>query len=338
MTTARRRNDDDDDPANLDNDTTADTDETGDDVETTIDQWIEEDRSLAISSTAQLYKFDHPTQGKGKSYAGYFIGEEIPNRDGIGKRYGSGRFLMIITRPMKNKKRDRLYKTFRIHEIYDQIKKKIDTEAAEEDRRKLFPQGTGNGPATAAPMDTVKEILSLLLPIIRDTRAPLALPAPATENPDLMATYKMMQGILKTSLIDQAATYREIGRRFAGIYQNAGDIDENDEPEEKEREPGIMEKIISMIEPFFGLIARNDPAGKLAAASLKAAPQFAAVLSDTGLCRMIIQYFDKTKGKKAADVALSNIGIARARFFPPPTAAQPAAQPPAATPQQGKQQ
>ena len=213
---------------------------------------------------------------------------------------------------------------FKIHSVYNEHKAKHDAEKRKKELAELQavnPTAAAGGSSAEQTFLMVERILALVLPAIKAANPP-ALPAPAVQKDDpreLLQQYGLMQEILKNNLYDTAETYREFNQRFKSFQGEIEDA-ETDEPEEPQpaKEPGIVETIIKLIEPFFGLIAQNSPAAKLAATSLKAAPQFAEVLSDPNLCRMIVSYFDKTKGIEKANLALKNIGINRAQLFAGP--------------------
>jgi hypothetical protein len=290
----------------------------------------EQAKLLDVTANATLYKYDHPTSGTSRIHAGYFTGDEIINVHQIGTRYGSGRYGYIVKRPAHGKTpEEQKFFTIRIHPIYDELKKKADAEAAaQQNSGALVPAGRPVYPSPQENFTIVKDILSLLLPVIKASQQQQTI-QPAAAAPDPFQSYAMMQKVLKSNLYDTAATYRDMARRFSQLPpagEEDGEFTEEGEEENDGKEKGLMEKIIDMVEPFFNLIAQKGAAGKLAAAGLKAAPAFADVLKDKNLCRMIINYFDKTRGKPLADIALKNIGIERGQFFSQiPAAAAPAA-------------
>lgn len=319
-------------------DNTPDVDNSREEIDERIEEWKEEGRFLNVAPKATLYKYDDPKQGNAHTFAGYWRGEDIPDRHTIGLKFGSGRYFIILSRPKgEGKARKSEGKVFRIHPVYDEYKREQD-----EKNRREKAEANGGAALPAQPaadnIGQLKELLQVFLPIIRESIRPAPQPAAANLAGDMFNQYDLMQQILKKNLFDTAATYRDLSRRFSPGH-NAQSIDyepmDENEDEDEPQEAGILQKIISMIEPFFGLIAQKSPAAQIAAAGLKAAPQFAEILADPRLCGMIINYFDRTKGRAAADTALQNIGIDRESIFrriPAPAAPQ-ATQRPAAAPQ-----
>jgi len=289
-----------------------------------VDKIIEEYKKEALrrdtTPKATLYKYINPT-GADRIFAGYFTGDEIPNRHQIGLTYGSGKYFLELDQPKgKAEEEEGTSLIFSIHEIYDQLKAKADAEA----QRKAY--GTAGDPGAAAGMvmqqqqpnqsfQMVKEILGLIIPVIKAANQPgTAAAANRGESAqEMFSSYAMMQKMLKANLFDTAQTYREFNKRFTEYEEQDTNGIDTGTPEEKQG--GLLEKIISLIEPFFGLISQKTPAAQFAATTLKAAPQFLEVLNDPTLCRHIVNHFDRTKGRAAADIALKNIGINRARLF-----------------------
>ena len=276
-----------------------------------------------------LYKYENEKTGTDRIFAGYFVGDEIPNTHEIGLLHGSGRYKVQIDQPKGTaESEEQISCTIKIHAIYDEYKARNDEEKRKKElaRINLSLQNAGTPAGSTGGVDIasqsflmVKEILALILPVFKESNKTQA--APRQENAqDLLSSYATMQKILKNNLFETAETFREYNRRYH--IQEEQDIEDVDEPpQQTEREPGILETIIKLIEPFFGLIAQKSQAGKIAAASLKAAPQFLEVLHDPVLCRTIVQYFDKTKGREKSDIALRNIGIDRVRLFAQPQTA-----------------
>jgi hypothetical protein len=314
-------------------------------VDDIIDDYKAEALQRDTTPKATIYKYDNEKSGQDRTFTGYFTGDEIPNRHAIGLLYGSGRYAIHLDQPKGTaKQREQTDIIFRIHSIYDQHKATAD---AEKERKRIDAQkvdginynaGAMQAQSNAQPFQMMKEIFSMLLPVIKAATPPAAIAAPAVrpETPtDMFNSYQMMQKLLKTQLFDTAATFREFSRRYA-TAENIETVEGDEEPQQ--REPNIVEKIIEMIEPFFGLIAQKSEAAKITAMGLKAAPQFLEILNDPALCRLIVTHFDRTRGREKSDLALKNIGIDRARLFnrQPSTTGTPAARakapPPAETP------
>lgn len=291
-----------------------------------LEDYLEEANERDTIPKLTLYKYDSDAASRSleKEFIGYFTGADIPNKHKIGLMFGGGKYQAFFNQPKKkDKELEQQSVVFRIGKIYDQHKRQH-----EEEQRRVDVQRFGGPPAgaieTARPVNTaaesfvmVKELLSMLTPIMKaQATAAANAPPPAAPAPDLMSQYAMMQKILQKNLFDTADTYRNFARRFNEIDQEPQSVeqDETDKPEE----PGLMsyvEKIIKMVEPFFGLIAQKGAAAQVTAQTVRSAPQFAELLSDPQLCRLVIQYFDKTKGTEAANLALKNLGINRASLF-----------------------
>ena len=287
-----------------------------------IDHYKEEAQRRDTIPYCYLYKYDDPKTGQEMQQVGQYAGEEIPDPHKIGLKFGSGRYgIKLYTAKGKAECKKTDWSTFKIHPIYDDYKAQADA-ATHAQELKRITGGTVSLPASIQPAQTtgeaflmVKEIISMILPLLQSATRPTG--SPRQETPaEMINSYSMMQKLLKTNLFDTAETLKQFSQRYQGPSQDA-EID--DEPEAKEK--NVVEKIIQMIEPFFALIANKSPAASLAAQGLRAAPQFIEILNDPALCRLIIQHFDRTKGKDAADMALRNIGIDRQKLFTIPTVA-----------------
>lgn len=290
-----------------------------DDFFDTIEAYKEEGRLLNAPPNFELFKY-HALTGKGYSSAGYWTGDDIPNKDEIGRLFGGGRYWYILRHAKgKGEKKKATCKTFYLHERYDELKRQAD-----EEKRQQEAQRRGSMAGTPAPAVTaqetftiVKDILALIMPVMKEANRQPAQIA-AQPAPDMLDTQRMIQQVLKKNLFETAETYSQLARKMAQIDNRPEPEDLNDEENDEPEQPKgtrIMEMIIKMIEPFFGLIAQNTIAGKTAAAALKAAPKFAEIIQDKRLCQLIVNYFDQTKGRAAADIALKNIGIKRDELF-----------------------
>jgi hypothetical protein len=267
-----------------------------------------------------LYKYEDPKHGNEMQQVGKFAGEEIPDPHTVGLKFGAGRYgikLYTAKGTAACSKQD--WSMFKINTIYDEYKAKADAETHALELKRFACNQPTNTPTNniAEPFLMVKEILSMILPIItaatRSASANSVTPGARQETPsEMINSYSMMQKLLKTNLFDTAETLKQYSQRYITAPAEE-EVYQNEEPQEKEKH--VVLKIIEMIEPFFSLIANKSPAATIAAQGLRSAPQFIEILSDPSLCRLIVSHFDRTKGRAAADIALKNIGIDRQKLF-----------------------
>jgi hypothetical protein len=292
-------------------------------VDQIIEHFIDEATRRETIPIQWVYKYDNDKSGDDRQGVGKFKGEELKDQHEIGLLFGGGRYgIQLYNAKGKGNSIERKFLTFRLGPVYDKYKAEADAKAHQTALERIGGPGTlpasipAPGQSSSESFLMVKEILAMLLPIIGQANraAQITAPAPRQESPaEMINSYAMMQKLLKTNLFDTAETLKQFSRRYTG-EASAADFDETD-PEPEEKEKTVVEKIIEMIEPFFSLIASKSPAASIAAQGLRAAPQFVEILNDPSLCRMIVQHFDRTKGRAAADLALHNIGINRAALF-----------------------
>jgi hypothetical protein len=306
------------------------------DVDQVIAEYQEEAKRREATAKATYYKYDSDQPRAERVFIAYFTGEEIPQRHELGLMFGGGKYAVKLELPQGTaEERDGTTYVFKIHPVYNEHKARHDAEKRKKELAELQaanPTAAAGGGSAEQTFLMVERILALILPTIKAANTQAALSAPAkNDGRDLLQQYGLMQEILKNNLYDTAETYREFNQRFKDLSTDSIEDAETDETAEPPaKEAGIVETIVKLIEPFFGLIAQNSPAAKIAATTLKAAPQFAEVLSDPNLCRMIVSYFDKTKGVEKANLALKNIGINRAQLFAGPARSPAATGSPAA--------
>lgn len=294
------------------------------DLDNLIEDYKTEAAQRETTPKMVLYKFENDKTGKEREFIGYFVGEDIPEKHMIGCMFGGGRYQIYLKQPRGTAQENKqLSIQLKISHVYDAHKAKYDEEKRRQEVQRL------NGISSPGPAQAItpaggasigesfvmlKELLTLIMPAIKAQSAAAATAQPA---PDMLSQYAMMQKVLQKNLFDTAETYRAFNRRFQIDEQEPTGIEEEPvEPEKKE--PSLMDqvgKFIKMVEPFFGLIAQKGSVAQITAQTVRAAPQFLEIISDPQLCRVIVNYFDRTKGKDASDQALKNLGINREKLF-----------------------
>jgi hypothetical protein len=305
------------------------------DLDNLIEDYKREAEQYDTTPNMTIYKYENDKTGTQKELMGYFSGEEIPEKHMIGTMYGGGRYQISLKRPRGNgREAEQCTVVIKINRVYDVHKARYEEQKRREEIARFNGSGSGSGsgspPVPSAGSGSalgesfliVKEILSLILPSIRAQATP---PAQAAPTADMIGQYQLMQTLLKKNLFDTAETYRAFNRRFGVSIPEEPGIEGDPEQEPERKEPGFMEyveKVIKMVEPFFGLLAQKGAAGQTAALAARQAPQFVELINDPVLCRLIVQYFDKTRGTEASNLALKNLGINRTALFSAATSGQ----------------
>lgn len=316
-------------------------------VEERLADWLEINRIENSTPVATLYKLIGDT-GEQREQADYFRGV-IPSRHEIGLEYGPGRYILIIRNTTGQKGAKSTSIRFRLHESYTEKSLKFKRERAEKERLAL---GQPNAVQSALPATTGKESLIEAFTLVRSMQAdtlamfkpileriltpatsPLAIPAPKSPFED----YALSRQIMKDSLKESMAMINQMQKVMIESHNsgNNGFDEEEDTQRPEDPKQSMFDKIIALAEPFINILAQNNMAAKMAAAGIKAAPQFKEVIKDAGLARRIITYVEQKEGPQRAGIALKNLGIAREDYITPTTSGGPTAHLPAPT---GKKQ
>jgi hypothetical protein len=311
-------------------------------VEERVEDWLELNRVENGSPCATLYKLVGP-KNETREQVDYFRGI-IPTRHEIGLDYGPGYYLMIIRNTTASKGVKSTSIRFTLADSYNEKHLKHKREQAERERLAL---GQSNGLPSAIPQaqkdpgETLKEAfglvrlmqaetLAIFKPILERAlapAAPLALPAPVTPFQD----YALSRQIMKDSLKESMSMMNLMQKTMIENHSAPGDLDDEEKDPDDEKK-SMFDKIIALAEPFINILAQNNMAAKMAAAGIKAAPQFKEVLQDAGLARRIVQYVETKEGPERAGIALKNLGINPADYIGP------SARPPVPTPRAPVQQ
>jgi hypothetical protein len=295
-------------------------------VEDRLADWLETNRIENSTPVATLYKLIGET-GETREQVDYFRGV-IPSRHEIGLNYGPGRYIMIIrnTTGMKGAKTTTI--RFRLHESYKEKNFAFKREQVEKER---FALGQPNAlpPAVPAPQsgkESLLEAFTLVRSMQADTMAmfkPIlerlltpATPAIPMKSVTPFEEYALTRQILKDNLKENVSMFSTMQKALIDSRSPStqDDDDTDDLPAEKQ---SLFEKIIALAEPFINILAQNNTAAKMAAAGIKAAPQFKEVIRDASLARRIISYVEEKEGPERASIALNNLGISRADYTPP---------------------
>jgi hypothetical protein len=292
-------------------------------LEGRIDDWTTQDNAENIQPCATLYKYLDPTQGNDKAQVNYYRGN-VPTRHEIVETYGSGRYMLVLTRPA-GKKQPRKSTSFRfpLHANYDRLKALKD----EADARKIAGS-TGvsqYAPTIIQPANNaaifketfgmmqgmMSSIFAMLSPLLLKAQEPRQI-APPTGNPtDSLGMFTALKDVLKAQTKSDIDFFTEMKKGLLSM-ERPTDPDDLDEaaPEEKK---SMLERLLAIAEPFIPILAQNTTQARIAAAGIKAMPQVqAAVKSITAspeLLQRVVEYVETKEGRDGAIIALRNMGI-----------------------------
>ena len=302
-------------------------------VEARLSEWLDLNKVENSTPFATLYKFKGPV-GDAKEQVDYFRGV-FPSRHEIGLDYGSGRYMMIVQNATTREKKGTSVR-FTLHESYDEKSRQYKREKAEKERLSapLVPAPSLPAPVPVDNKASLMEALSLVRSMQNDTLLMFRpflekaiAPAASREPVNPFQEYALTRQILKDNMKENITMFSTMQKALIES-KTAPDLDGDDESGEEQKEKGLFEKIIELAGPFINILAENNTAAKLAAAGIKAAPQFKEVIHDVGLARRVIQYVEQKEGPERANIALRNLGISRGDYFKDVTPGEPGKQAP----------
>lgn len=275
-----------------------------------INEFITRNDLLEVTASYYLYKFDHPTSGEGKAFiAKYADTMEAPDEDTIGKTFGSGRYLVMVSIPVcakAPKGYGRAYR-IRIHPFYDQLRNKAAVQESQQIQAPAPVQTIIHQPGNSLndSISLLKELVGVIAPLM----------APRNEGiPDLsgilLKNYELTSEVLKKNMLESVKTNSELQRKMLAV-ENQDDM-RNNNVEVDEQEPSLIEQLKPFIEQYLPMIIGNNPQAKAVQQIVKTAPQFKRIVNNKREFRTLIAYLDHEKGKETTDKILTSLKLSRA--------------------------
>lgn len=304
-------------------------------LESRIEDWITQDNIENVQPCATLYKFIDPFKGEDKRQVNYFKGE-IPSRHEIGLLYGGGRYFLVLTRPAGSKQpRKSTSYRFSLHDSYNALKAAKEQKDLETARQNVPAVSIGPYQGYTPPDNTaifretfslmqgmMSTILQTLSPLLSRVQEPPKLSPPSGNMAqEQIGVYGALKDLLKTQTRGDIEFFNEMKRGF--MTTDTATAKENDlddvQPEEKQ---SILERLLTLAEPFIPLLAQNTMQAKAAAIGIRAMPQVQAavksITADPVLLQKVVSYVEAKEGREGAIIALRNMGIKVAGTPTPP--------------------
>jgi len=261
-----------------------------------------------------LYKYDHPTTGKSKSFVRKYVHGEPPDEEDIGKEFGSGRYLLCLWVPASENRESKMRSyMLRLNQRFDDLmlrnkKEKPETQAA--------PAAMAQQTGFRETMDVMERIMAIFTPLI----TPL-INRPREESPKelIQQMYSTVGDIMKSQVADNMNMITEFKRRAI-----EGDNKEMESNTLTENQPSVVEQLIPLINEWLPKLVGGGAKAAAVSEVVRMTPQFKSIVQNRVELVRIIKYLDDTRTPTETDKILSALRIRRP--VPPAQPVQPVQQ------------
>jgi hypothetical protein len=253
-----------------------------------------------------LYKYDNSSSGEAKSLLKKFAeGDNPPDEDEVGRTFGSGRYIIMMTTFQNGKSFVRSYK-FKLHQHYDTIRMTPVAQPA----TAVVPAHDSNKNFMDAMM-----MIQTMMSTMMQSFIPLFQRPP--ESPDMAkmiaGNYAMVNDIAKKQMMNNVDLMADYQRKVILLNKQAG-IDDTDTEEIEEPQSDVM-TIIEQIKPFIGewlpKLIGGGQQSKVVSTIVKSSSMFQEIARNRKMVNALVRHLDGTSGKENTDIVLKKLGISR---------------------------
>ncbi|MDD5549607.1 MAG: hypothetical protein PHI79_08455 [Sulfurovaceae bacterium] len=258
--------------------------------------FIRKSELLEATAVYYLYKYDSLTS-QSKSFISKFTDVEPPDEDAIGRRFGSGKYLIVVAISPCSKAPEGAMRAYniKIHSYYDTLK-------VSEPINQPIPNTT----IINTPQNNFKETVSMIAQLV-SIITPL-LQQRNDNTPDfnqiLFKSYETTNDVLKRNLMENIKVSGELQRK---LLENGG----NSEMETEHEETSLIDQFKPLLIEWLPKLIGDNPQSKAVQALVQNLPQFKEVTKNTDELRILINYLDNEKGKSTTDKILQNLKLKR---------------------------
>ncbi len=258
-----------------------------------------EKAKIDISETVcYLYKYDNYNSGEQKSVLYKYTDGDIPDEDEVGKRWGSGRYVLVLSIPPANGRKPlmRAYK-FRINPYYDTLR------SGPLPAMPIQQQHDSGKNSMAEAFSMLQGLLATLLPMFQ--RPP--------ENPDfskmMAGNYGMFQDIMKRQMLDNVQLMTDYQRNVQLLKDGGGDMN----GVEEEPAESIIEKIAPFLNEWLPKLIGGGTESKVVSTVVKGSAMFKEIAKNQAMVKALIAYLDKSQGVAQTNQVLASLGMKRTK-------------------------
>lgn len=247
-----------------------------------------------------LYKYDHPTTGKSKSFVRKYVHGEPPDEEDIGKEFGSGRYLLCLWVPARENRESKMRSyMLRLNQRFDELRSRSQAEIKPEIQTAVVQQQTG----FKETMDMMERVMNIFTPLI----TPL-INRPRDESPKelIQQMYSTMGDIMKSQVNDSMNMITEFKRRAI-----EGEERRVENTVETEEQPSMITQLIPLLNEWLPKLVGGGAKAAAVSEVVRMTPQFKAVIQNRVELVRIIKYLDDTRTVQETDKILSALRIKR---------------------------
>lgn len=268
-----------------------------------VQEFISRNELSDTETVFYLYKYDNASAGQSKAFIAKYTEIDPPDEDAIGKKYGSGRYLVVMAVPKSDKAPNGFMRAYniKIHAFYDQI-------AVPQVQQ---PQTIVQQPANTLT-DTIQVISQLMAAFTPLFQMMQKNQQQQQTSPDisglLFKTFENTSEVLKKNMLENVKTAADLQRKLIQIENGGNDM--NTEVDEDE-EPGLLEQLKPLMLEWLPKLIGDNAQSKALQTVVKNTPQFKKIVSNKAEFKTLVAYLDKEKGPETTNKILTTLKLKR---------------------------
>ncbi len=267
-----------------------------------IHDFVRRNELLEVSATYYLYKFDNPVSGQSKSFISKFLDTDTPDEDQIGRKFGSGRYLVVMAIPPCEKAPKGHMRAYpiKIHPFYDTLRTEQLPTVPQSQSQPVIIQGSGG---MKESIEMITSLIAALSPLFQAKQQP-----GPDMNSILFKTFENTQEVLKKSMLENVKVNSDLQRKLMAVENGEN---ENMQTETEEEEPSLLEQFKPLLIEWLPKIMADNAQAKALQTVVKTAPQFKQIVNNKREFKTLVNYLDGTQGKEKTDKLLSSLKLKR---------------------------
>lgn len=268
-----------------------------------IHEFLEKQKIDISQPVFYLYRYENYNSGEAKALIAKYKDGDPPDEDDIGRQYGSGRYLLVMSIPRMGAAKTgvRAYR-FRVHPVYDKLRDSSPGYVAGPNMPVPYPviqKESGNNLLDAITI--IERLITAMVPMFNQ-------PKEESVSSVLEKSYGAMGDMMKKSMMNNLSLINDVQRKMLLV---GGDMDVDDELLTEAEEPSIIQQIAPLLSEWLPLILGKGPQATVAQKAVQMTPQFQQIVNNRAELIKLVRFFDQEKGTAETDKILAALKIRR---------------------------